>query len=82
MAKAHAVRLDDETTEWLERYAKERGTDKGAVLRSAVAAFREDAERSVPDLESRPLTVDVPGVRRGSEMLAERQARLNKLIGW
>jgi hypothetical protein len=40
------------------------------------------AERSVPDLESRPLPVDVPGVRRGSEMLAERQARLNKLIGW
>jgi hypothetical protein len=100
VAKAHAVRLDDETTEWLERYAEERGTDKGTILRSAVAAFREDVRAGVPDLEpapvldarspedgrgkvSRPVVPAVPGVKRGSEVLADRQRALNKKIqGW
>jgi predicted transcriptional regulator len=50
MAKAHAVRLDDETTEWLDRYAEERGTDKGTILRSAIESFRDDCERGVPEL--------------------------------
>jgi integrase len=96
MAKAHAVRLDDETTEWLERYAEERGTDKGAVLRSAVAAFREDVERGVPDLkpEAKPqgptaaqrrarAAAEVYGVSTATDLLAERQRALNKKIqGW
>jgi predicted transcriptional regulator len=53
MAKAHAVRLDEDTTEWLDRYAEERGTDKGTILRSAIESFRDDCERGVPELRRR-----------------------------
>lgn len=53
MAKAHAVRLDEETTAWLERYAEERDVDKGTVLRSAIESFRVDCERGVPELRQK-----------------------------
>jgi predicted transcriptional regulator len=80
MAKAHAVRLDDETTEWLDRYAEERGTDKGTILRSAIESFRDDCERGVPELRraareqasysgraaERAGVGDLPGARRGA----------------
>jgi predicted transcriptional regulator len=53
VAKAHAVRLDEDTTEWLDRYAEERGTDKGTILRSAIESFRDDCERGVPELRQK-----------------------------
>jgi hypothetical protein len=83
------LRLDRELVDWADGYAKQRGVPTAEVVSAAIRAFREDAERSVPDLEKPkpPLTAsrypNVPGVKRGSDVLADRQRALNKKIqGW
>jgi hypothetical protein len=86
------LRAEDGLADWAVEYAKQRGVPTAEVVSAAIRAFREDAERSVPDLEKpevkpAPFTaapgVNVPGVRYGSDVLAERQRALNKKIqGW
>jgi hypothetical protein len=76
------LRAEDGLADWAVEYAKKRGVPTAEVVSAAIRAFREDAERSVPDLERKPVP-DVPGVRRGSDVLADRQRALNKKIqGW
>jgi hypothetical protein len=86
------LRLDRELVDWADGYARSRGSTRTEVVEAGLRSLREDAERSVPDLEKpevkpAPFTaapgVNVPGVRYGSDLLADRQRALNKKIqGW
>jgi predicted transcriptional regulator len=49
-AKMVSLRLDEELLEWADAYAKERGVSRTALLESALASFRVDAESGVPEL--------------------------------
>lgn len=44
------VRVDDELAAWLEGYAKERGAAMSDVVSTALAGFKDDCERGVPEL--------------------------------
>lgn len=45
------LRMKVELADWVDAYAKERGSTKTAVIEAAIGSFREDAARAVPDLE-------------------------------
>jgi hypothetical protein len=87
MSKVVSGRVADELAEWLDGYAKERGVTRAAMLASAIEALRGDAAGGVPEVRPAPVlnraVPDVPGVRRGSDVLADRQRALNKKMqGW
>lgn len=50
MGKAHAVRLSDEVSEWVEVYAEKRGVKPSDLLRTAIEDFKVDAEAGVPEI--------------------------------
>jgi hypothetical protein len=51
MAKQRVdLRLDPELVAWVDGYAKERGVSRTDLLESALAGFKDDAERGVPEL--------------------------------
>lgn len=68
MAKVLSVRLDDELEAWLAAYSRERGVKASQVVKTALASLRDDAGRSVPDLEQEPSEPAVPNraARAGS----------------
>jgi hypothetical protein len=83
MSKVVSGRVPDELADWLDAYAKERGVTRAAMLASAIEALRGDAAGGVPDVKVAKTYPNVPGVKRGSDVLAERQRALNKKIqGW
>jgi predicted transcriptional regulator len=45
-----SVRVPEPLLKWLDEYARERGTSRTALIETALAGFREDAERGVPEL--------------------------------
>lgn len=84
-----ALRLQPETLDWLDGYARSRGSSRQVILEAAVESLREDVLGGVPDLppepkpspavRSRPVVKPVPGVRPAREfVLNPRQARLNR----
>jgi hypothetical protein len=46
------LRAEDGLADWAVEYAKQRGVPTAEVVSAALRSFREDAERSVPDLEA------------------------------
>jgi hypothetical protein len=84
------VRLSSATHGGLVRIAGEEGCSVGALLRrladSLVAGGSVPAGASVSvshGTSTRRLAVPLPeGVRTGADLLRERQARLNKQLGW
>jgi hypothetical protein len=89
MSKVVSGRVPDELAEWLDVYAKGRGVSRAAVLTSALELVRAGGVLDAVPLVagdgkvSRPVVPAVPGVRRGSDVLADRQRALNKKIrGW
>jgi hypothetical protein len=84
---------DDGLVEWLEGYAKQRKVPVSKVVTAALAGFRDDCERGVPDLpraeaEHRVQAVrsQVPGVKTAAEVRADpvraaAVARMAKIYG-
>jgi hypothetical protein len=81
------LRLDPDLVDWADAYALSRASTRTEVIEAGLRSLRDDAERSVPDLNDAvarlSLARDVSGVKRGSDVLADRQRALNKKIqGW
>jgi hypothetical protein len=77
------LRLDRELVDWADAYARSRGSTRTEVVEAGLRSLREDARAGVPDLgEPAPVVPAVPGVRRGSDVLADRQRALNRRMGW
>jgi hypothetical protein len=47
------LRLDPELVAWVDGYARERGVSRTDLLESALAEFRVDCERGVPELRQK-----------------------------
>jgi hypothetical protein len=62
--QAVALRLEPETLEWLDGYAKERGASRQRVLEAAVRDFRATCAGGVPELSGlAPLIEEAPAKR-------------------
>jgi predicted transcriptional regulator len=48
--KVVSVRVPEEVADWLDEYAKARGASRAEVIESALAGFKDDCERGVPEL--------------------------------
>jgi hypothetical protein len=65
VSKAHAVRLGEDLSAWVESYAAERGVKASDLLRTAIEAFREDCEAGVPEI--RALAREQAGMRSAAQ---------------
>jgi hypothetical protein len=74
------LRLDRELLKWADGYARSRGSTRTEVVEAGLRSLREDAGRSVPDLEKPEVEpapfsavpgVNVPGVRYGSDLIVD-----------
>jgi hypothetical protein len=89
MSKMVSLRFaDDELIGWAESYAKERGVSRSRLIEMALADYRESCRGGVPDVEPGPAEVAKPkpapvkGQVAVPSLLAGRQARLAKEMGW
>lgn len=49
-SKMTSLRVDEGLLEWATEYAAERGVSRSELLEGALANFREDCERGVPEI--------------------------------
>lgn len=78
--KAQTFRLRVPTLEFVRSYAKERHCSQAEVLELAVESLRGDVRGGVPDLPAPVAPKTAPAVV--PSLMAERQRRLAKEMGW
>lgn len=79
--KVQSYRLNEESIEWVASYSKQRDVPQAEILEAAIASFRSDCERGVPDLPEK-VEATKPQVAPVPSLLGQRQARLAKEMGW
>ena len=86
MAKVQVShRLDEDLLQWATEYGESRSSSRAVVIEEALRHFQALSRGGVPDLpaaEPKPVPKwkPKPGVPRN--LLAGRQARLNREMGW